>query len=101
MTRTAVICRWNSPSRQYKSEYTVGNPLFQGSGFSGSAKFGGRFIGGNRLIKTGLGGIRFEETAGAGQEEIDRRNALANVDASATGQQNEERQKESAACEIF
>jgi hypothetical protein len=93
MTQAAVIYRWNSLSRQYKSESSVGNPLFPKLRLVTSGDASDRFIGGNRLVELWLGGIRLEETAGAGQEKIEGRNALADIKTTATGRQKEEREE--------
>ena len=99
MTRTAVICRWNSLSWQYKSETPVGNPLFPGQRIAESGDARDRFVRGNRLVQFGLGGIGFEETSGAGQQKIERRDTLAEVKTTATGGQKEQRQQRRASQE--
>jgi len=90
MTQTAVICRWNSLSRQYKSESCVGNPLFPRHRLSKSGEARDRFVRGNRLIELGLGRIGFEETSRARQQKIEGRDALAEVQTPATGSQKEQ-----------
>jgi|GEM_PF-1409395 len=93
MTWTAPIYRWNSLSWQYKSENPVGNPLFPQRRLSESGDLRDEFIGENRLVKLGLGRIGFQETAGARQQKIERRDAFSNVETSATGGQKQEREQ--------
>jgi len=93
MTWTAAIYRWNSLSWQYKSENPVGNPLFPQRRLSESGDLRDEFIGENRLVKLGLGGIGFQETARAGQQKIERRDAFSNVETSTTGRQKQEREQ--------
>lgn len=42
------------------------------------------------MVKLGLGRVGLEETAGAGQQKVERRNAFSHVNASATGGQKEQ-----------
>ena len=92
MTRTAVIYRWNSLRRQYKSESPVGNPLFPGRSAGKSGDLRDRFLRGDRLIQFWLSGSGFEETSRTRQQKVERRNAFPDVETSATGGQKQQRE---------
>lgn len=99
MKQTAVIYRWNSLRRQYKSETPFGNPIFPYPRFLETGDFRHRFFGRFRLLGLRLSrlGIGFDEAAGAGQQEIEGRNRLPDVKASATSPQQQKREQWRAA----
>ena len=93
MTRTAVIYRWNSLRRQYKSESPFGNPLFPRCRVPESGGLRDGFLRRDRLVQVRLGRRGLEEASGTRQQKVERRNTLSDIETSATGDQKQEREE--------